>query len=551
MDSRSSDEDLAATLKAIEESYAARLPERFAAMQADLDLCRADSANRVAWESLQRHLHALSGSAGTFGFTALGLRATEMEILLNQFLAQSMPAEGVSALMDGVQNMLVWAAAPARHDDGAQLPLPLQQGAAAATAAASHLIHLVHDDAETARDIAVQLENFGYHVKIIPELAQMEAAIAEQVPAAVIMDLGFPAGIMAGAVEVARLRQNAGRDFRVIFISTRSNFEARLATVRAGADGYFSKPLDVVALIDRLDSLVVQEEAQPCRVLIVDDDVRVSEYYALVLRRAGMEVRVLNYAPEVLQAMGEFRPELILMDLYMPVCDGFELARLIRQDNLYFDLPIVFLSSESDFDKQLHAIESGGDHFLAKPIKPAYLAATVASRARRYRELRSLIMRDSLTGLLNHSAVKEALAREIARARRTGTPLSLAMIDIDFFKQINDGHGHPVGDQVIRALSRLLQQRLRRGDIIGRYGGEEFAVIMPGTPATGASGALDTIRESFARVRHYAETHEFNSSFSAGIAELDGDADADALLRMADEALYQAKRDGRNRIRAA
>jgi diguanylate cyclase (GGDEF)-like protein len=108
-----------------------------------------------------------------------------------------------------------------------------------------------------------------------------------------------------------------------------------------------------------------------------------------------------------------------------------------------------------------------------------------------------------------------------------------------------------VGDQVIRALSRLLQQRLRRGDIIGRYGGEEFAIIMPGTPAAGAGGALEAIRESFAKVRHYAETNEFNATFSAGIAELRGEFDAEALLRLADDALYQAKREGRNRIRTA
>jgi diguanylate cyclase (GGDEF)-like protein len=541
------DDDLAATLKAIEEEYAARLPERFAAMQSDVDRWRADAGDATAWQSLQRHLHALSGSAGSFGFMALGLRCTELEISLNQFVERGAPAEEVPALLDGIQNTLAWAAASTATGDHADLPHPT----AAADGAAPHLIYLVHDDADMARDIEVQLDSFGYQVKTIPALPHLEQAIREQRPAAVIMDLGFPAGIMAGAAEVARLRKAADDDFHVIFISTRSNFEARLATVRAGADGYFSKPLDVVALMDRLDSLMVKEEAQPHRVLIVDDDARIAEYYALVLRRSGMEVRVLSHAPDVLQILGEFRPELILMDLYMPDCDGLELARLIRQDNLWFDLPIVFLSSESDFDKQLHALKSGGDHFLAKPIKPAHLASTVASRALRYRELRGLIMRDSLTGLLNHSAVKEALARELARTRRGGSELSLAMIDIDFFKQINDSHGHPVGDQVIRALSRLLQQRLRRGDIIGRYGGEEFAVIMPGTPAAGARAALEKIRESFAKVSHYAEANEFHASFSAGIAECNGQTDAETLLRLADDALYQAKHSGRNRVHTA
>jgi len=413
------------------------------------------------------------------------------------------------------------------------------------------LIYLVHDNESTAKDIATQLEYFGYAVQVIDDLPKLEAAIDACIPAVVVMDLGFPSGILAGAAESVRLRQERGQSFKLIFISTRSNFEARLATVRAGADGYFAKPLDVMALTDRIDTLVAREEVQPYRILIIDNDVRTSEYHALVLRDAGMDVRVLNRQQKVLQVLGEYRPELILLDLYMPDCDGIELARLIRQDNLYLDVPIVFLSSETDIEKQLCAIESGGDDFLTKPIKAAHLASAVAHRAKRYRALRGLIMRDSLTGLLNHSAIKEALMREVARARRSGAPLALAMIDIDFFKKVNDTYGHPVGDQVIRALARLLQQRLRRGDFIGRYGGEEFAVIMPATPTAGAAGVLDQIREAFSRIRHYAEANEFTATFSAGIATLTEECDAESMLRQADEALYQAKRDGRNCIRIA
>lgn len=414
---------------------------------------------------------------------------------------------------------------------------------------AAHLIYLVHDNESTAKDIATQLEYFGYAVQVIDDLPKLEAAIDARIPAVVVMDLGFPSGILAGAAESIRLRQERGQSFKLIFISTRSNFEARLATVRAGADGYFAKPLDVMALIDRLDVLVAREEVQSYRILIIDNDVNTSEYHAQVLRNAGMDVRVLNRQQEVLQVLGEYRPELILLDLYMPDCDGIELARLIRQDNLYLDVPIVFLSSETDIEKQLCAIESGGDDFLLKPIKAGHLASAVAHRAKRYRALRGLIMRDSLTGLLNHSAIKEALMREVARARRSGAPLALAMIDIDFFKRINDSYGHPVGDQVIRALARLLQQRLRRGDFIGRYGGEEFAVIMPATPIAGASGVLDQIREAFSRIRHYAEANEFTATFSAGIAAITPEFDAEHMLRQADEVLYQAKRDGRNCIR--
>jgi diguanylate cyclase (GGDEF)-like protein len=157
-------------------------------------------------------------------------------------------------------------------------------------------------------------------------------------------------------------------------------------------------------------------------------------------------------------------------------------------------------------------------------------------------------MRDSLTGLLNHSALKEHLGHEVARARRNKLPLAVAMVDIDFFKHVNDSYGHPVGDKVIRALSRLLQQRLRRADIIGRYGGEEFAVVMPGSTAAAAAAVLDQVRSAFAGIRHYAGHQEFTVTLSAGVAQLDDAANADALLARADEALYQAKHGGRNRV---
>jgi len=547
------DAGLDAALRALEEAYVAGLPDRLNAIESSLQRCLDAPGSATHFEALVLHLHSLAGSAGTFGFIDLGTRATALELRMNAFLKAAVHDAGAFAPIAGaVGSFLHWAASATQAQaTPSATPAPCPPAVAMAVASTRRLIYLLHDDTLVARDIAGQLENFGYEVEVIAVLAQLQEYIDRRLPAAVVMDLGFPAGILAGAAEVARIRQANPHGFAVIFISTRSNFEARLATVRAGADAYFSKPLDMVALIDRLDALTVQEEKQPCRVLIVDDDLQTAEHYAVVLRRAGMEVRVLEHIPSMLQTLGEYRPELILMDVYMPDCNGVDLARLIRQDNMYLDVPIVFLSSESDVEKQLDAIESGADDFLTKPIQPAHLVSALNSRVLRYRALRSLIMRDSLTGLFNHSALKEHLARETARARRSRSPLTLAMVDIDHFKRINDSHGHPVGDQVIRALARLLQQRLRRGDIIGRYGGEEFAVIMPGTPPDAAVQVLDQVRASFATIRHYAEARDFTATFSAGVAELATDGDADTLFRVADQALYRAKHDGRNCVRNA
>jgi diguanylate cyclase (GGDEF)-like protein len=547
------DEDFDASLRAIEEAYVAGLPGRLNDIENCLQRCLDEAGDAAHYEALVLQLHSLSGSAGTFGFSELGFRATELEVRMNAFIKAAVHEAGAFApIATGIGAFLRWAASNAQSKDvPAAEPSPLPAPRLPVDAESQRLIYLVHDDATVAKDIAGQLQYFGYEVLIVTELARLQETIDQRIPAAVVMDLGFPAGILAGAAEVARIKQANAHRFAVIFISTRSNFEARLATVRAGADGYFSKPLDMVALIDRLDALTVQEEKQPCRILIIDDDLKTARHYGAVLRGAGMEVKVLEKISGMLQTLGEYRPELILMDVYMPDCNGIDLARLIRQDSMYLDVPIVFLSNESDFEKQLDAIESGGDDFLTKPIQPRHLVSALTSRVERYRGLRSLIMRDSLTGLYNHSALKEHLAREIARARRSLTPLTLAMVDIDHFKHINDSYGHPVGDQVIRALSRLLQQRLRRGDIIGRYGGEEFAVIMPGTPAAAAMHVLDQIRESFSRIRQYAESRDFTATFSAGVAELATDADTDELFRVADLALYKAKHDGRDCIRNA
>lgn len=254
---------------------------------------------------------------------------------------------------------------------------------------------------------------------------------------------------------------------------------------------------------------------------------------------------------KTLDALADTSPELILLDMNMPGASGQELARVIRQQDAYLSIPIVFLSAESDVGRQREAMSTGGDEFLQKPIEPEHLISAVRSRVIRYRALRALMVRDSLTGLLNHTSFKERLRAEVARTKRLNKVLTVGMIDIDHFKQVNDSHGHPAGDRVIRNLSRLLKQRLRGADVIGRYGGEEFAIVLVDTAIEAAVGVVDHIRKSFAALEQQAGESVFRCTFSAGLAQSPPRMDADSLIQAADEALYQAKHDGRNRVRAA
>ena len=158
------------------------------------------------------------------------------------------------------------------------------------------------------------------------------------------------------------------------------------------------------------------------------------------------------------------------------------------------------------------------------------------------------MVRDSLTGLYNHTHILQLLEDCTFRARRESRSLSFAMIDIDHFKRVNDSYGHPMGDRVIKSLALFLKQRLRKTDFIGRYGGEEFAIVMPDTDQEAAHAVLNTIRERFSEIHYPAQPTDLCCTFSAGVVELKEGTDGLIMASQADEALYRAKHNGRNRI---
>lgn len=410
-------------------------------------------------------------------------------------------------------------------------------------------VYIVEQDASMLQAMQAQIANFGYLVKGYEDLLALRDAIVRDRPSAAIIDINFH----EQPVDACDITGTVTQDDRIplIFLSDKEGFKSRLRAVRAGAEAYFVKPVNMFSIIDKLDELTMQNIVEPYRVLIVEDDVDLSAYYATILSDAGMNADVINDPTQILGKLSEFLPDIILMDMYMPGCIGQEIAKVIRQDNTYLSIPIVFLSGETDLARQLSAMRFGGDDFLTKPIAPEHLISSVTIRAERMRMIRNTIDCDSLTGLLRHTKIKEQLDIAIERSRRQNTSLCFAMVDIDKFKSVNDTYGHPVGDMVIISLAKLLKQRLRRTDLVGRYGGEEFAVILEDTGLEAALKVMDELRKSFGQVRHMAGGAEFCISFSCGIARLQADGNATTLVAEADRALYVAKKSGRDRVTAA
>ena len=537
-------------LRLLQHQYAEELPARLGQVMLawkGVQKGGGEEARRL----LYRLLHTLAGSGTTFGYAELSATAGRIGERLHRSDTSGGLPEGEEAAIDALIAQL--------REDGkkfseAASPLSEQpwrvrrKETAAGPDTARRTVFLFEDDTILANEVARQIGHYGYDVQLHTDPSGLALALQRVRPAAILMDIVFAQGELAGTGAVRGLDPELVAGIPVLFLSMRSDLPARLEAVRAGARAYFVKPLDVGVIVDRLDKFTSDEPPEPFRILIVDDSPTLARFTATVLSQDGMETRVVTEPMTLLENLSDFHPELILMDMYMPDCTGEELAAVVRQHAEHVSIPIVYLSGEMNRDKQLHAMMLGGEEFLTKPIQADHLVAAVSIRAERYRVLRSFMERDSLTGLLNHTKIKAELDKELGRAKRRQAPLSFAMLDIDKFKLVNDSYGHPVGDRVIRALARLLQQRLRKTDIVGRYGGEEFAVVLTDTDAATALEVMDKVREAFAQVKHLAGTAEFAASFSCGIASYPALAGAAELGNAADRALYAAKHAGRNKV---
>ncbi len=399
---------------------------------------------------------------------------------------------------------------------------------------------------EMASRLIRQLEFFGFRAAAFSEPQALIDACALHKPETILMDVNFSNRPNAGITTVEHLQERHDTPIPIIFMSHEDgSIETRLRASRCGGEEFFYPAVDPGQLIEKIETYTHGNTVEPYRVLVLDDSRAQAKFMETVLKKAGMTAHIITDPMQIINALEEFSPEIIILDMYMPGCTGMEIARVIRQQDRFHSVPIIYLSAEEDVSKQLHAMSLGGDDFLTKPIDPKHLVATIHNRGRRARSLLALMIRDSLTGLYNHTHTLDLLDQEIVRARQKQQPLSFAMIDIDYFKRVNDNYGHPIGDRILRSLSIFLKQRLRKTDHVGRYGGEEFVIILPDTRETDARNVLNEIRERFAELQQRAGDQEFRVTFSCGIAGWH-DESAQQLRERADRALYDAKARGRN-----
>ena len=414
------------------------------------------------------------------------------------------------------------------------------------------LVYLLDDSQLHLNALAVQVELFSFKVITFKKLDDLCIAVKQLSPAAIVADVVIEEGLTPDIWFDAFAKHGIQKTNipPVVFMSAHDVSVIRMKSVRAGGGAFITKPINMNQLVEHLDLLTNRDIEEHYRVLIVDDQLSQGSYHASLLETQNIKTEVCIDVEEILETVTQFRPDVILMDMYMPMFTGLEVAIAIRQKVEYAGIQIIFLSSEQDVTKQQEILVTAGEAFIEKPVDPEFLVRLVKSRALYSRHIGNVMARDSLTNLFNHAEIERQLVTELLRAKRTKKPMSVAMIDIDHFKNVNDSYGHAVGDQVIKTLALLLSDSLRRTDTVGRYGGEEFVVLMPETDAATAKMVIEWQLEKFSAISSYGK-ERFNCSFSAGIVcsvELTAN---ELMIVEADKRLYKAKNNGRNRVEIA
>ena len=527
------------TIRSIIATFVRESDERLAEAEQFLDKLERNAADADSLREVMRRFHGFAGVGGIDGFELINSAGGRGEAECKR---QMKAGEAVAPEQIRRWRSLfafIEAEVCAMHRATFRLSLVEEKPQSSEGRPGRRLydVLIVEDDVDVHLALGPRLTEEGFNVRSAFTREEAQTSMAMAMPHAMIIgDSGYDA--------VSRLREER-EDAPVFIVSARAQFCDKVEAIRCGADAWFGKPLDANAVIRRLRSLVESRDDTVARILSVEDDAAQSAYLKSVLESAGYEVRSCLDPKTFEHDLATFAPNLILMDILLPGVSGYELARFARQLDEHHTTPILFLTSEREMQTRIEAMRCGGDDHIEKPVAPNLLLAAVEARVQRARQIRHFLDRDSLTGLLNRGAFQ----RRVESSLRRGDG-ALILLDVDYFKSINDTYGHAFGDHMLTRLASFLRAHVRVSDLISRYGGEEFAMFIDDVSEDEALRLAERLREEFASTMHTTpHGSEIRCSFSAGVtASIQRAGSLQAAMLSADEALYRAKAEGRNRV---
>ena len=460
------------TMLDLQREYLSGFPERLEELRGDIAAFRALRPEAAA--SLKTRFHRLAGSGGSYGFPEISVVAREMELWM-----AAKPAPGEAPRLDDAVNRLAALFRKAQARMGSP---PRGSGP-------PHRATVILPPSRDAERLVAAIVAEGYDVR----LGRLDENPAD-VPAGERPDLlviGTAAGEGDPSAVASAWTGRVARPRAVVLIETLRAVD-RLRAIASGVDA-------VVVLERMLEDLpryartLAQTGAPPSTVLLVEHDADRAADVTRVLEEANIRVVRCALAQAVQELLDREVPDLMLLATRLPDGDGATVARITRDDPRFRMLPIVFTGPD-DVAERVAALQSGAEDYVPSPPIAELLLQTVIVRAERGRRLRELVVRDSLTGLLNHATLLAELEYAVDYGRRHGGSLSLLVFDLDRFHEVNERFGHLVGDQVLRHVANVFRSSVRASDLIGRFGGEEFAMVLRGVGAEGAAVVAGKLR---------------------------------------------------------
>lgn len=508
--------------------------------------------NQDAFKLFYRLLHTQAGNAATFGLADLADIASNLERKVEQLISrQHYPEEAerheIAALLTKLRQA---ALQPAGVWAGGEVIAKIE-AQSVAKSQRRLLIYLVDDDPYQINYLSSQISQYGFEVVAFDNLQAMREAYLQKLPDAIISDIVFPEGDLAGIEAIAaikRIQTEPATTVPIIFISARGDLTARLKALQAGSDAYLVKPINVSALIHKLKLLTATTE-EPLRVMLVDDSAVAARYHGKILEAANMKTQVVKNPLHVMQSLLEFRPDLILMDLYMPECSGFDLARLVRQEEAFLNIPILFLSGETSKDKHFTAMRLGADDFLVKPVEAEKLVAVVAGRAQRARALSNQLSylgrQDGVTGLFNRNYFMNALEQLLLETQLAAP--AVLRLELDNSAMLENSFGVAGSHQILAGISKLITEQLAAGDIAARYTEHSFILFVQREQWDRVLSLAETLLQRVAQHPFTINKIAVNVSCSIGITAATTKTVANILAEAA-LASEEAAKKGGNRI---
>lgn len=567
-----------AAIAEIWERFKDRIGHRIAVLEQAIIALRAGILGDELRTSANQDAHKLVGSLGTFGFAKGSKLARKIEHIFEQPKVgrEQIPAleklvQGLRAELENQPNQTatkIGKADQTTPSKGSDRPVPQ--------------LLIIDRDRSVTEQLQEEAQKWGMQVQIAESVSAARRAIAIARPEMVLLDLAI-SGEPCTRVETAReglkiLAELTSQlpPLPVLVFTASGSTEIRLQVAKLGGRAFLQKPLAPAHVMETAIQVRQRSQTPEAKVMVVDDDVVQLAGLRNFLEPWGLKVMGLSNPEKFLETLDSYQPDLLILDVEIPKIDGISLCQVVRNDPRWSGIPVLFLTAHTESELVHQLFAAGADDYINKPIVGPELVTRILNRLERIQLLRNMAETDPLTGVANRRKSSQELNRFFQLAKRHKQPICFALLDLDYFKQINDKYGHAMGDAILHRLGRLLNISFRSEDVVARWGGEEFIVVMYGmtkedgmkrltellgklqeqeftatilssNPQEYREEQLEALDNQTLDNQHNMES--FKVSFSAGVAQYpEHGSDLQSLYRRADKALDRAKNAGRNCI---